>query len=402
MVVHPLDEADQVCSSCGRQLQLWKGQADETEEVDVIERRFVLRRHVWPKYKCPCGGCVEQAWAEPKVVPGGRYSNDFAIEVAIGKYLDHQPLERQARIFSREGLDVDSQTLWDQINALVRLLAPLMGRLRAMALAAKVVGFDETRWPVLSKAARKAWTMWQLSTRQVVYFSIAPSRDKVAGGRFLEGFGGIAIGDAAAVHRVMAQQNGFTMAYCWAHARRYFIEAEKSEPIRAAQFLEMVQRLYTIEAQAPPGPDGDDIRLQLRREKSKPILDEIRKWLDAQRFLPSSAFGVAMKYVAGHWHGLGVFIDNPEVPIDNNRTERGFRAPALGRHNFYGSKSKRGTEVAALFYTLCETAKLNGVEPKAYLKLAVKAALAGEVIPLPHELASAQHDELLRNVSQVG
>ena len=155
-VTHPLEEADRVCLSCGGQLQLWEGQGDETEEVEIIERRFVLRKHVWPKYRCKCGGCVQQAWAEPKVVPGGRYSNDFAIEVAINKYLDHQPLERQARIFEREGLDVDGQTLWDQLNALARLLAPLMGRLRAMALAAKVLGFDETRWPVLSKAAKKA------------------------------------------------------------------------------------------------------------------------------------------------------------------------------------------------------------------------------------------------------
>ena len=242
--------------------------------------------------------------------------------------------------------------------------------------------------------------MWQLSTRQVVYFAIASSRDKVEGGRFLDGFSGIALGDAAAVHRCMARQLGFTMAYCWAHARRYFIEAEKSEPIRAAQFLEMVQRLYAIEAQVPPGPEGDEVRLRLRRQHSKPVLDEIRQLLDAQRFLPASPFGVAMKYVAAHWRGLGVFIDNPEVPLDNNRTGRGFRAPALGRHNFYGSKSQRGTEVAALFYSLFETAKLNGVEPKAYLKLAVRAALTGDVIPLPHELTSAQRDgqSLLRSV----
>jgi transposase len=223
-VTHPLDEADQMCPSCGGQLKLWPGQADETEEVHVVERRFVLLKHVRPKYRCSCGGCVEQAPAEPRVVPGGRYSNDFAVEVAINKYLDYLPLERQVRIMRREGLDVDSQTLWDYLNAMACLLAPALIRVREAALAGKVLGFDETRWPVLQKGATKDWTMWQLSTPELVYFSIAPSRDTAEGERFLDGFGGIAIGDAASVHRCIAKARGFTLAFCWAHARRHFRE----------------------------------------------------------------------------------------------------------------------------------------------------------------------------------
>jgi transposase len=159
--------------------------------------------------------------------------------------------------------------------------------------------------------------------------------------------------------------------------------------VRVAQFLELVQQLYAIEAQAPPGRDGDELRKKLRREQSRPVTEKMHAWLEAQRFLPESAFGKAMRYVAANWRGLTVFLEHPEVPLDNNRTERGFRGPALGRHNFYGSKSRRGTEVAALLYSLVETAKLNGVEPKRYLKQALASALAGEVIPLPHELKKA-------------
>jgi transposase len=384
-VVHDLDEADQKCPSCGGQLALWEGQDDETEEIDVIERRFVIKKNVRKKYRCRCG-CVEMALMPTRLIPGGRYSNGFAIEVGVAKYDDHSPLERQVRRMKSEGLVVENQTLWDQINALATKLEPTWAALAADAIRATVLGFDETSWEVLTKgsASKKSWTMWQLSTRRVVYFTIAPDGDKVAGNKLLAGFKGTAVGDAAQVHKAMARDAIFNLAFCWAHARRKFIKAETSEPIRAAQFLEMVAELYAIEAQAPPGAEGDKLRRKLRNEKSRPITERIKQWMIGQRFLPGSDIGTAIKYVAKCWDGLCVFLDDPAVPIDNNRTERGFRGPALGRNNFYGSHSERGTEVAAIFYSLIETAKLNGKDPKRYLKAALTAALEGEPVLLPH------------------
>ena len=117
-------------------------------------------------------------------------------------------------------------------------------------------------------------------------------------------------------------------------------------------------------------------------------LERIKQWLIGQRFLPRSDIGTAIKYVAAHWEGLCVFLEHPAVPIDNNSVERGFRGPALGRNNFYGSHSRRGTEVAAIMYSLVESAKLNGVDPKRYLKLALAAALERNALPLPHEIVA--------------
>jgi transposase len=228
--------------------------------------------------------------------------------------------------------------------------------------------------------------MWELSTERVVYFAIAPDRDSAAGQTFLEGFKGVAVGDAALVHKAMAKTGGYRLAFCWAHSRRYFIKAEANDPVRAKQFLDLVAQLYAIEDEAPPGPEGDEQRRKLRNEKSRPIIETIKQWLIGQRFLPGSDIGTAIKYVAACWDGLCVFLDEPKVPIDNNRTERGFRGPALGRTNFYGSHSKRGTDVAAIMYSLVETAKLNGIDPKRYLKGALAEALAGQRIRLPHEL----------------
>jgi transposase len=387
---HRLDEADQKCRECGGQLEWWEGKDDETEEIDVAERRFVLKKHVRRKYRCKCG-CIEMAELEPRLVPGGRYSNGFAVEVAYEKYSQHAPLERQARKMGGEGLDVESQTLWDQVLKLARALEPAYEALLQDALRQAVLGFDETRWELLEKgsASKKSWTMWQVSTRRGVYFTIAADRDTAAGNGLLMGFKGIALGDAYIVHKSMAKEGAFKLAFCWAHPRRHFIAAEASEPIRAKQLLDMVAELYAIEGQAPPGPEGDELRRKLRNEKSRPVTERIKTWLLEQRFLPGSPLGIAIKYMLKNWSGLTVFLDEPEVPIDNNRTERGFRGPALGRNNFYGSRSKQGTEVAAIFYSFIESAKLNGVEPKRYLKVALAAALAGERIPLPIELAAA-------------
>lgn len=385
--VHDLDEADKICPECGGQLCLWEGQDDETEEVEVIERRFVVKKHIRKKYRCHCG-CIDMPTMPARLIPGGRYSNDFAVEVAVDKYDNHLPLERQARRMANEGLIVENQTLWDQLEALAEKLTPAWQELKADAIRSAVLGFDETHWDVLTKgaASQKHWTMWQLSTHRVVFFSIAPEGTSAEGRDFLNGFKGIALGDAATVHKSMAKNAEYRLALCMAHGRRKFIKAEANDPIRSKQFIDMVQELYAIEAQAPPGPEGDALRAKLRTEQSRPVMERLKAWLLEQRFLPGSDFGKAVKYFVGNWAGLSLFLHEPAVPIDNNRTERGFRGPALGRHNFYGSKSKRGTEVAAVFYSCIETAKLNGVDPKRYLKTALAAALTGEPIPLPHEL----------------
>lgn len=141
-----------------------------------------------------------------------------------------------------------------------------------------------------------------------------------------------------------------------------------------------------VEALCPTGPPGDELRRKLRDKKSRAIIAQIQQWALEQRALPQSGLGKAIAYMGGRWHGLVLFLEDARIPLDNNATERGLRGPVIGRKNHYGSRSKRGTEVAALLYSLTESAKLCGLEPKAYLRRAVSAALAGETIPLPHEM----------------
>lgn len=146
----------------------------------------------------------------------------------------------------------------------------------------------------------------------------------------------------------------------------------------------LIKKLYEIDAQA----ENRDVRARLRRGESSEVLEQLEHWLLAQTTLKTTSLGQAIRYTLGYWPRLRVFVDNPDVPLDNNRTERGIRGPVVGRKNHYGSRSKRGTEVAALFYSLIETAKLVGVEPRRYLQEAAAAAKLGRVL-LPHELVDA-------------
>lgn len=389
--LHRLDVPDQVCTRCGGHLDEWKGQTEDSEEVDVIERKFVLTKHRRQKYRCQCGGCVETALPPAKLFEGARYSINWAIEVAVQKYLDHLPLERQVRIMAREGLSVDSQTLWDYLERLVRLLEPAWDRLHQHALRQPVLGADETRWPLMGAPDGESsrWQVWALSAADAMVYRILESRSAEAARSVLGGYTGIVMADGYAAYESLQKKGEkFVLANCWSHARRAYFEIREDFP-QVDPVLDLIAELYNVDALCPTGPPGDELRGRLRDTKSRVLIANIQTWALEQRALPQSGLGKAIAYMGGHWHGLVRFLEDPRIPLDNNATERGLRGLVIGRKNHYGSRSRRGTEVAAVLYSLVETAKLCGVEPKRYLRRAVTAALAGEQIPLPHELAAS-------------
>lgn len=393
-VFHELDEADLVCPQCGGELVEMAGQTEDSEEVTVVERRFAILKHQRKKYRCACNGCVDTAPGPVKLQPGSRYSTAFAVEVAVNKYLDHLPLERQARIMRREGLTIDSQTLWDQLDVLAGVLKPTCDALARHVLEAEVVGADETWWRLMEKKGSKRWWVWSVTRDDAVIYKTLPSRSQEAARQVLNGYRGIVMADGYAAYDALARAGpSFTLAHCWAHVRRKFIEAEPHFPEPCRQALDLIGQLYAVEGDVPSPSDPANraetlaLRGRLRDERSRPIVGAIRDWALARRSLPESSLGKAVAYMLGLWKGLTLFLDDPRIPLDNNQTERGLRGVVLGRKNHYGSRSERGTEVAALFYSLLESAKLAGVEPKLYLLTATRAALANRgTVTLPHEL----------------
>jgi len=386
--VHPLDAADRTCTSCGCTLEEMFGQAEESEEIDVIEREFVIRKHLRKKYRCRCGACIETAPGPPRLIRGGRYSLGFAIAVAVAKYADHLPLERQVRMMARQGLKVDSQTLYDQIEALARALWSAYDRLGAELLEEPVNFVDETPWPVMGRADASRWYAWALANPKGVYYEIHDNRGMKAGKSLLAGYKGTAVTDGYAVYDgLAAKMPGLRLAQCWAHIRRAFVDCEEGFPKETEQILTLIRELYAIEERATAGPEGDAERLRLRQAESRDVLARIQKWCVDVHCTPGSRLAKAIDYMAARWSKATVFLEDPRVPLDNNAVERAIRGVVVGRKNHYGSRSRRGTEVAAVFYSLIESAKLADVDPVKYLRAAAEAAIAGREPPLPRELA---------------
>jgi transposase len=332
-----------------------------------------------------------------KLIPGGRYSVDFAVAVAVAKYLDHLPLARQVRQMGRAGLAVDTQTLWDQLLALSHHLTPTYDAVVADVLAAPVLGADETTWQLMEPGRSKTWWVWALCRPDAVVYRLLGTRSAEGAATVLGDYHGVVVCDGYAAYRALAKRGGgkragptITLAHCWAHVRRQYVEAEGSAP-HAAEILALIGNLYAGEATAQTTAAGDAAMLLAeRRMRVAPIVEAIRAWVTAQRALPQSALGKALAYTTELWSGLMAFLDDAAIPVDNNATERALRGIALGRKNHYGSRSERGTRVAALCYSLLESAKLAGLEPAAYLAEATRRAIATPgTVTLPRDLTVA-------------
>jgi transposase len=288
--------------------------------------------------------------------------------------------------------------LWDQLNALCQVLEPLHEKLHQAVLSAPVVGADETRWEVLKSRGQKPeeagrWFDWTLSSPDVVYHQVLRTRSAADAKQVLGGYSGTVMADGYEVYQKLKRDGAsFQLAACWAHVRRGFVKAEPHFPVQSTQAIELIGKLYEVE-RAAPGADEATLakRHKLRQERSMPLLAQLKEWAQAQapRTLPESSLGRAISYMLHLWTPLSLFLSDARIPLDNNSTERGLRGLVVGRKNHYGSRSKRGTEVASVFYSLIETCKRVGVEPKQYLRDAALSRLRDGVdYLLPHQLAA--------------
>jgi transposase len=262
-------------------------------------------------------------------------------------------------------------------------------------LTAAVVGADETRWPLLGHPGATKWHAWALAAPDAICYRIADSRATAAAAALLRDYQGWVIADGYSAYTALRDQRQaaragptFQLAHCWAHARRKYVEAAPSYP-QATAVVDLIGELYEIEAQIRILPEAERAAhcAARRQTESAAIVAQIRAWCDTQLVLPESALGKAIRYMRELWSGLTAFLTEPALPLDTNHVERGLRALAVGRKNHYGSRSERGTKVAALFYTLIESAKLAGVEPAAYLTEATRRAIATPgTVTLPADL----------------
>jgi len=416
------------CDKCSGDLEPMKDQFEASERITVERVRYEVLEQRQQKYRCTSCKHIVTAPKPKSFMPGGRYTEEFAVKVAVDKHVDSLPLNRQVMRMARRGLEVTTQALCDQLERLYILLVPTLIVLHERILQAALVQADETSWRVMGTGGSKKWWVWTITDGEAVYFQIVPSRGKAAGRQLFKDYAGLVMADDYAVYTALekerTRQGGrvqiidadgdiitlptpdYVLASCWAHARRYFIKAARYHD-EAEQALDLIDALFHIEQEAQEqaeakvalarkagDPDAEqaraghlmEARRRLRAERSRAVVAELDSWRHEQRPLPGSAMDEALNHLDKIWVRLLLFLDDPRIPLDNNLSERQVRGPVLGRKNFQGSRSETGTRVSALFYSLLATCRLMGIDPHAYLLEAVRRAVKNrKSVFLPHD-----------------
>lgn len=389
-VVRDLDEADKVCPVCAKDLRHWSGGDDESERVTVVERKWVLQLVTTRKYRCTCGH-IECAEPDHSLVKGGRYTPEVAEAVAVAKYLDHLPLERQAKQAARLGLDVTSQTLWDQVWALHLALSPVAERIKNRLLEENAIGVDETYLRHMKKGKSTHNAIWQMVGRGGAYFAYRKTKGADALRDLIGEYSGVVVSDGAGAYQAFAKapDSKFQHAGCWAHAVRKAQDALK-ETVRAADLLHLLGLLYDADDEARKAGD-DDVFRERRRTLVAEHVDAIFDWIKNERTIKGGKLEETCKYIATREEELTLFTKDIDIPLDNNRVERGYVPIAIGRRNYRGITSPRGGEVLATFNTIFTSAKMAGHDPAAYLHHATQAVLDNQTPELPADWDGEGH-----------
>ncbi len=373
-----LDIDTENCPACGSAIHA----IGETvsEMLDWVPGRLRVIRTRRPRYGCRACGTIHQAPAPERPIAKGLASAGLLAHVLVSKYCDHQPLYRQSQIFARHGIRLNRSTLANWVGGATWWLEPLHNRLAEHIFASTKLFADDTPIPVLDPGRGRTRTgrLWVYARDDrpwggpdppaAVYFYSRDRRAERPAGH-LESFRGILQVDGYAGFEQLTRRGDIMLAACWAHTRRKFYDVHKAtaSPI-AAEALDRIGRLYAIE-KAIHGQSQNE-RLRMRQARSRPLVEALKPWLEDRlaRVPMRSALAEAIRYALARWPALCRFLEDGRIELDNNAVERAIRPVALGRKNHLFAGSDGGADRWAIVTSLIATAKLNGVEPYAYLK----------------------------------
>jgi transposase len=384
VVEHELPEAQQRCEDCGE--RLYRIGYDVSEQVEFVAAHFRVKEHRRAKYayRC-CKSGVKTAPGPDKLIDKGLPGTGLLAQVVVGKYNDHIPLNRQSGIYQREGVDIPVSTLCDWVGAVAEEVSPLVDLIRERVLDSYLVQTDSSGLKVLDRddpeGVRKG-TMWAyVGDRQWVYFEYAKTGAGADGPwQTLQGRQGYVQADAATVFdRLFNGQCAKAIEIgCFAHGRRKFYSLKDSDP-RVAYPLQLIGKLYRVEAIADARGLDAEARVELRRQRSTGLLERLHRWLvrTAAREPPESALHKACAYSLNQWEALTRFLEDGRVGLDNNLCELQIRSLAVGRKNYLHAGSDAGAERAAALYTVLRTCAQHRVDPYSYLKDVLDKLAAG-------------------------
>ena len=372
-----LHAAPCTCPTCGGRLR--RIGEDITETLDYVPGRFKVIRHIREKLSCRSCDNVIAAPAPDHAIARGRAGAGLLAHIVVSKYDDHLPLYRQAEIFARQGINLETSTLSGWVGATSAALAPLIDALAADVMASDTLHVDDTPVPVLAPGTGKTKTgrLWTYvrderpfaGTRPpAALFFYSPDRKGEHPQAHLKEFRGTIHADGYAGFNELFASDRIFEAACWAHVRRKFFDVytANGSPI-AKEALERIGRLYEVEKEI----NGlvPDHRRRERQKRSKPIAAALAAWADEIRrnLSRKSEIAAAFRYMRARWTALMRCFDDGRLALDNNPAERALRCIAIGRKNYLFAGSDAGGRRAAAMYSLIESAKLNGVNPQHYL-----------------------------------
>jgi len=394
-------EPEHTQCSCGCSLE--RIGEDISEKLDYTPGVFTVERHIRGKWVCrDCERLIQEPMP-PHIIDKGIPTAGLVTQVLIAKYLDHLPLYRQESIFERAGLALPRATLAQWVGACGVRLQPLVDTMRALLLARPVLHADETPVPMLKPGLGRTHRayLWSYSTSeydelQSVVYDFADSRGGAHAREFLGHWSGKLVCDDYSGYKALFER-GVIEIGCMAHGRRKFHDLYVNHRSEVAEeALRYFVALYEVEREARELKLDAEGRRRLRQQRSKPIAEALRQWLIRQRgqVPDGSATAKAIQYCLGRWAALTRFLEDGDLPIDNNHIENRIRPVALGRSNWLFAGSLRAGQRAAAIMSLIQSAKLNGHDPYRYLKdvlerLPTQPASKIEEL-LPHRWQSTQ------------
>jgi transposase len=396
---HDLADADKLCPCCGVERE--KIGAESTWQIEYIPGHFERIEHVQIKYACKH---CEQNAENPQIeladkpmqpIDKGMAGPGLLAYVVTSKYADYLPLYRLENIFERNGLHISraTQSIW--CGDVADLISPLFDRMVQRVLESHLICTDDTVMPMLAPEKTKQCRMWVYIGDQANpynVFDFTPGRGRDGPVAFLKNYNQVLLADAYGGYDGVVVGNAIIRAGCWAHARRKFVDAEKSQPAIAAEAVGHIRRLYAIEER---GRELDaPARLDMRRRESTPILamfkDKLYAWRD--QLLPKHPMSQAINYTLNQWPELTTFAADNAVPLDNNISEREMKRVVLNRKNSLFVGNDRGGRTAAILSSFTSTCRRHAIDPQRYFTQLLTNLPATPISQLDHWLPDRWKD----------
>ena len=373
--VHELPEDERCCPNCGKPFEDFEG----TEDSDLIEWEVIIRRrvHKRKRYKptcdCPSVPGIVTAPVPAKLILKGMFDISFWVRLLLDKFLFQRPLHRILKVLSLEGLNVSPGTVTGGLARIGPLLRPVYTGILERSRQANHWKMDETRWMVFEEVEGKTgyrWWLWVVITGDTVAYLLEPTRSaSVIQNHLGEDPEGIINADRYAVYQSLGPS--ILVAFCWSHVRRDFERIEKSYPVLrdwAQGWVKAINEIFRLN-DARLEVRGNAVAFEVADQTLREALNAMVEKRDRELADPHlhPAAGKALESLRRHWAGCILFVDHPDIPMDNNESERRLRDPVVGRKNYYGSGSVWSGVLAAMLFTILQTLIKNQIDPQKWL-----------------------------------